>query len=128
MLVELDQVPVVPRRRRHRLVRVVERRLLERHVVPLDARNLARLAADAGSDVDVFADLFRTLNTGTGNGARMAGNRLDLKCARWHDYAFSIFTRNPLNSGVYALGSIAVGDRRFAEVSSVRPASSAIPR
>src|SRR5436190_629189 len=88
----------------------------------------AVLAADAGSDVDVFADLFRTLDTGAGNGARMAGNRLDLECARRHDYAFSIFTRNPLNSGVYALGSIAVGDRRFAEVRSVRPASSAIPR
>src|SRR2546425_83456 len=116
------------RRRWHGLIRVVERGLLERHVVPLDARNLARLAADARGDVNVFADLFRALDAGAGNGARMAGNRLDLECARGHGYAFSIFTRNPLNSGVYALGSIAVGDRRFAEVSSVLPASSAIPR
>src|SRR5207302_10690284 len=42
--------------------------------------------------------------------------------------AFSILTRNPLNSGVYALGSIAVGDSRFTDVSAVRPASSAMPR
>src|SRR5262249_1044125 len=47
VFVELDQVPVVPRRGRHRLIRVVERGLLERHVVPLDTRDLACLAANA---------------------------------------------------------------------------------
>src|SRR2546426_3631185 len=43
-------------------------------------------------------------------------------------YTFSSFTKNPLNSGVYALGSITVGDRRLTDVSAVRPASSAMPR
>src|SRR5438046_107288 len=85
----------------------------------------AVLAGDGLGAVTAFADRFRTLHTRAGNGARMAGNRLDLECARWHGYAFSIFTRNPLSSGVYALGSFTVGERRFAEVSSVRPASSA---
>src|SRR5438105_8221428 len=42
--------------------------------------------------------------------------------------AFSSFTRNPLNSGVYALGSIAAGDSAFAKVRAVLPASSAMPR
>ena len=64
VLVELDQVPVVPRRRRHRLVRVVERRLGERHVVPFDARDLARLAADARGGVDVLAHLLFTVRAG----------------------------------------------------------------
>src|ERR1051326_9068081 len=43
-------------------------------------------------------------------------------------YALSIFTRKPLNSGVYAFGSIAAGDKLFAGVSPVRPLSSAMPR
>src|SRR5919198_6406433 len=43
-------------------------------------------------------------------------------------YALSSLTRNPLNSGVYAFGSITVGDNRFAESRDVRPSSSAIPR
>jgi len=42
--------------------------------------------------------------------------------------AFSIFTRNPLNSGVYALGSIAAGDSSLASVSAVLPSSSRMPR
>ena len=57
VLVELDQVPVVPRRRGHRLVGVVEGGLAERQVVPLDAGDLARLAADAGRHVDVLGRL-----------------------------------------------------------------------
>src|SRR5262245_12497526 len=64
MLVELDQVPEVPRRRRHRLIRVVEGRLRERHVVPFDTRDLARLAADARRDVDVLAHLLFTVRAG----------------------------------------------------------------
>src|SRR5262249_11401041 len=107
MLVKLDQVPVVPCRVRHRLVRVVERRLLEGHVVPLDARDLARLAADARRDVDVLADLVLALDARARHAARVAGDRLDLKGAGRHaqapsSMAFSIFTRKPLNSGVYA--------------------------
>ena len=39
-------------------------------------------------------------------------------------YAFSNFTRKPLNSGVYAFGSVTVGDSRFAMLRGTRPASS----
>src|SRR3954469_16249655 len=63
MLVELDQVPVVPRRRRHRLIRVVERRLAERHVVPFDTRDLAGFAADTRGRVDVLAHLLFAVHT-----------------------------------------------------------------
>src|SRR5262245_7156375 len=69
VLVELDQVPVIPRRRRHGLVRVVERRLLERHVVPLDARDLAGLAADARRHVDVLADVLFALDAASRHAA-----------------------------------------------------------
>ena len=56
MLVELDQVPVIPPRLRHRLVGVVETLSPKRHIVPLHARHFARLAADAGRGVDQLAD------------------------------------------------------------------------
>ena len=43
-------------------------------------------------------------------------------------YARSNFTKNPLNSGVKALGSTTVGESRLVGVCAVRPSSSAIPR
>ena len=52
VLVELDQVPVIPRRLRHGLVGVVEDGLAERHVVPLQTGDFAGLAADTGGRVD----------------------------------------------------------------------------
>ena len=128
MLVELDQVPVVPRRRRHRLVGVVEGRLLERHVVPFDAGDFARLTTDARGDVDVLADLVFALDAATRHAARMSRDRLDLKGSGTACQALSSFTRKPLNSGVYAFGSTIVGDSKFALVRAVRPASSAMPR
>src|SRR5260370_42251454 len=39
-------------------------------------------------------------------------------------YAFSIFTRKPLYSGVYALGSTTVGESRLTTVLGTLPASS----
>src|SRR2546422_7942196 len=109
MFVEFDQVPVVPRRRRHRLVRVVERRLLERHVVPLDARDLARLAPDARRHVDVLAHLFFALDAAARHAAGMSGDSFDLKNAGRHE-------------------TLHHGGHEDAEVlSSVSPASTVVP-
>src|SRR5262245_2503909 len=47
MLIELDQVPVVPLRRGHRLIGVVEGRLTKRIAVPFNASHLAGFASDA---------------------------------------------------------------------------------
>ena len=56
MLVEENQVPIIPARLRHRLVGVVEDRLAERQIIPFHARHFASLAADACSGIDEFAD------------------------------------------------------------------------
>src|SRR6476661_1190574 len=67
VLVELDQVPEVPRRRRHRLIRVVERRVCEWHVVPFDTRDLAGFAADARGHIDVLAHRLFAVCPGAGH-------------------------------------------------------------
>jgi len=56
VLVEPDQVPIVPRRIRHGLVGIVEHRFAERISVPLQARHLAGFATDAGGCVNQLAD------------------------------------------------------------------------
>ena len=43
-------------------------------------------------------------------------------------YTLSIFTKNPLNSGVNAFGSITVGVNWLVRVLAVLPSSSAMPR
>src|SRR6185436_16805034 len=53
---ELDQVPVLRVERRHRLVGGELLRREDAEVVPLLARDLARLAADAGRRVDELRD------------------------------------------------------------------------
>src|ERR1051325_4806248 len=105
VLDELDEVPVVPVGRGHRLVRVVEGRLAERVVVPLDAGHLASLAADAGRHVYVLADLDGALRAASGDGAGVGRDALYLVGsyvghALPSPQAFSNFTRKPLNSGV----------------------------
>ena len=97
---EFDEVPVVPLGGRHRLIRVVESGLAKWMIVPLDAGYLARLATDTRRHVDVFADLDRALCTASGHGTRMRRDLLDLHCLRTVHHALSIFTRNPLYSGV----------------------------
>ena len=57
VLGELDEVPIIPSRRRHGLVSVIENRLGKWKLVPLETSHLASLAPDAGSGVDQFADL-----------------------------------------------------------------------
>src|ERR1041384_417949 len=57
VLVELDQVPVVPFGRGHRMVSIIEGRLAERIGIPFDAGDLASLAADARRRIHELADL-----------------------------------------------------------------------
>src|SRR5208337_4012324 len=71
VLVELDEVPVVPVGVGHRLISIVEARLLERHVVPFDAGHFTRLAPDAGCGVNQLAHLVLPLRTLAGNRPRM---------------------------------------------------------
>ena len=84
VLGEPDQVPVVPLRGRHRLVGVVEGGHLERQVVPFQARHLARLAADAGGDVDVLGNRLLALHAAARDRARVSRDGLDLKRAGRH--------------------------------------------
>ena len=62
VLVELDQVPVVPLRLRHGLVAVVEVGLAEAVSVPFQTGDFARFAANAGCGIDHLADLLGTLH------------------------------------------------------------------
>jgi hypothetical protein len=72
-LVELDQIPVIPRRLGHGLIAVLEGGIGgEGEAIPLLAGDLAGLAADASRGVDQLADLELPLEAGAGNGARMA--------------------------------------------------------
>src|SRR3989440_170557 len=100
VLDELDEVPVVPVGRGHRLVRVVKRRLAERVIVPLDAGHLARLTADAGRHVNVLADLDLALRTATGHGSGVGRDLLDLQCSLVA-HSFSIAERSRIDSLIY---------------------------
>ncbi len=95
MLIELDQVPIIPCRFGHRLITVVEDGVAERIAVPLEARHLTGLAADAGRGIDQLANLLRALHAGAGHG-----------------------------SGMPALGSTTVGVSRLTIVLASLPASS----
>src|SRR5262249_2282659 len=130
VFVELDQVPIVPPRFPHGLVAVIENGRTERQVVPFQASDFAGFASDAGRGVDQLADGVLPLGVLAGDGSGMRGNFLDAPCLLAHGcaYAFSILTKKPLNSGVYALGSITVGVSKFAGVLAVLPSSSAMPR
>src|SRR6266403_70702 len=102
IFVEENQVPVITPRLRHGLIGIVENGFAERQVVPLHARHFARFAANAGGGVDEFADFIFALRVLAGNGPRVTGNSLDAQYFLAHGilYAFSSFTRKPLNSGV----------------------------
>ena len=77
VLVEEDQVPVIPARLRHRLVGVTEDGFAERQVVPFHAGHFAGFAADAGGGVDEFADGVFTLGVFSGHASGMPGNFLN---------------------------------------------------
>jgi len=72
VLVELEQVPLVPRRLGHGLIGVIESGFGECVAVPLQARYLTRFAADASRGVNQFADLLCAFYAGAGDGPRMA--------------------------------------------------------
>src|SRR6185295_13870154 len=90
VLHEFDQVVVVPLRRGHRLVGIVEGRLAKRMIVPFDASDFARLTTDAGRDIDVLADCLFTADAPTGHWTRMGRDFLNLKCA-WISHRLCLF-------------------------------------
>ena len=71
VLVELDQVPVIPRRFGHGLVGIVEGSFGEWISVPFQAGHFACFAADARGRVDQLADLIFAVQAGARNGAGM---------------------------------------------------------
>ena len=62
MLVELDQIPIVPFCGGHCLIGVVEGRLAEGIVVPFDTGHLAGFASDTGRHVYQLGDLEAALS------------------------------------------------------------------
>ena len=74
VLVELDQVPVIPCRLGHRLVGVIEGGFAERVTVPFEAGDFAGFAADAGGRVDQLADLEFAVQTFARDDAGVTGN------------------------------------------------------
>src|SRR5258705_431338 len=119
MLGEFDQVPIVPLSRGHRLIGVIESGFSEGIIVPLHTGYFTGFAANACRHIDIFADLESALRALAGDWSRVGRDLLNLHCSLIHgssplSQAFSIFTRKPLYSGVYALGSIAAGDNKLA--------------
>src|SRR5208283_1698682 len=86
VLVELDQIPVIPRRRRHGLVAVVEYRVGEAVSVPFEARHFAGFAADAGGSVDQLANLIVAIHVFAGRGSGVAGNSTDCQRCLAHTF------------------------------------------
>ena len=84
MLIEADQVVVVPLEIRHRLIRVVEDRLAERITVPFHTRDFAGFATDAGSNIDELADVVVARSVPSGDRAGVTGDRFDLQCSVTH--------------------------------------------
>src|SRR5712692_9663811 len=82
VLVELDQVPEVPRRLRHGLVGAHLNGRLRRQIVPLLAGDFAGLAADTRAGVNQLADDGRLANAGRRRGS--GGNSSELKRFPWH--------------------------------------------
>ena len=74
VLVELDQVPIVPGRLRHGLITVLKDRFAEAITVPFEASHFAGLAADAGGGIHQLADLLLALDARAGRGAGVTGN------------------------------------------------------
>src|SRR5947208_1237570 len=77
VLLEQDQVPVIPARLRHGLVGVVENGLPKRQIVPFHAGDFTSFAADAGGGVDEFRDGVFALGILAGHAARMSGDFLN---------------------------------------------------
>jgi hypothetical protein len=87
---KLNQIPVIPFGRGHRLVSVIERGFAKRMIVPFDTGDLTGFATNARRYIDVFADFLGALRALTGHGSGMGRDFLNLKCL-WvaHDRSFS---------------------------------------
>src|SRR5437879_8073084 len=72
VLVELDQVPIVPLRFRHGLVGIVEGGLAKGETVPFQAGNLAGFAADTGGGVNQLANCKLAPDAGTRDGTSVS--------------------------------------------------------
>src|SRR6266496_4504690 len=92
VLSKLDQIPIVPLRRRHRLVSVIESRFPERMIVPFDACDFACFATNACSHIDVFADFDCALRALTRHWSGMGRDFLNLKCL-WIAHLMPSFLR-----------------------------------
>src|SRR5579862_3870990 len=123
MLVEADEIVVIPCRVRHGLVGVVENGFAKWITVPFETGDLARFAADAGGDVDQLGDGVISRRISSGDRTGVPGNGLDLEGTVAH-YAFSSLTKKPLNSGVWAFGSVTVGVSELVRERAVLCASS----
>ena len=91
VLVELDEVPVVPARFRHGLVSIVEDGFGEGQLIPLDASDLAGLAADAGGRVHELAYDFFALRARAGHRAGVTRDFLDAKAGLAHGVSLRPF-------------------------------------
>src|SRR5580704_5786405 len=74
MLVELDQVPVIPRRLGHCLVGVIKSGFAEGVTVPFQASDFARFAANTGRCVYELANLEFTVQTFSWDDASVTGD------------------------------------------------------
>src|SRR5580698_1891720 len=130
MLVELDQVPVIPCRLRHRLVSVIKRGFGKGVTIPFQAGYFTCFATNTRRRIYQFTDLEFPVQTCTRDNADMTGDSNKFCCRLAHScpYAFSTFTKKPLDSGVCAFGSVTAGVSRFAGVRAFLPSSSPMPR
>ena len=67
VLIEADQVVIIPFQIRHGLVGVIENGFTKRIAVPFEAGDFAGFATDAGGDVDQFGDLIIARGVEAGN-------------------------------------------------------------
>ena len=89
VLIEPDQIVVIPFRIRHRLVGVVEAGLAKRIAVPFETRDFARLATDAGGDVDEFRDAVVARGIVPRNRTGVSGDCFDLQSSVRHFFRLS---------------------------------------
>jgi hypothetical protein len=78
VLGEFDEVPIVPLRSGHRLVSVVEGRLAEGVIVPLDTGYFAGFTTDAGGYIYILTDIYFALRATTGDGTGVGRDLLNL--------------------------------------------------
>src|SRR4029077_3798818 len=89
VLVEPDQVPIIPCRLWHGLVAVVENSFGEGITIPLETGNFTGFAANAGSHIDQLANVVVARGAMAGHGSGVSRDGLDFQ--RWWHAASSSF-------------------------------------